>query len=185
MRPKEKKKETPTLSSHLRVVEPIDSDSHTITIQGLDFPVSMPYGAGHQCSEAEAEVLNQTRLENLRNNFAGKVKKAKAQGLTPESEAALREEFLRYERLYTFAARVGAAPQLSASQREAHKIAKGMVHEALRAKGHDPKTIPHAKMQEMVHALIARRPDITEEAERRIARARELTIEALGPDAHE
>ena len=41
----------------------------TISISGQAFDVSTPYAAGHTLTEAEAKVLNQTRAENIGNNF--------------------------------------------------------------------------------------------------------------------
>ena len=54
------------------------SESNTITIQGESFSVDMPYSEGHVCTSTQAGALNQTRAENLRNNFASSVKKAAA-----------------------------------------------------------------------------------------------------------
>jgi hypothetical protein len=47
---------------------------HTITIAGHRFNVPIPYKAGHVCTEGEANALNQTFAENIRNNLAAKAK---------------------------------------------------------------------------------------------------------------
>jgi hypothetical protein len=42
----------------------------SITILGLRFNVQSPYSAGHVCTKEEARVLNQKRLESIRNKLA-------------------------------------------------------------------------------------------------------------------
>ncbi len=49
-------------------------DTKNIIIQGQTFTASLPYAAGQALTESEARALNQVRLENIRNNFASKVK---------------------------------------------------------------------------------------------------------------
>jgi hypothetical protein len=48
-----------------------------VTIAGEVFKIDTPYTEGHTCTAGEASALNQVRHENLRNNFAKKVKDAK------------------------------------------------------------------------------------------------------------
>ena len=45
-----------------------------IIIQGVTFNVPTPYAEGHVLATNEASALNQLLHENLRNNFASKVK---------------------------------------------------------------------------------------------------------------
>jgi hypothetical protein len=45
-----------------------------ITILGLRFNVQSPYSAGHVCTKGEASVLNQKRLESIRNKLAATAK---------------------------------------------------------------------------------------------------------------
>lgn len=52
----------------------------SITIQGETFTVPQPYEAGDTLATNEASALNQVLAENLRNNFASKVKTAKENG---------------------------------------------------------------------------------------------------------
>jgi hypothetical protein len=47
-----------------------------ITISGHSFNVPVRYEEGHELTAGEASALNQTYHENLRNNFAKKVKDA-------------------------------------------------------------------------------------------------------------
>src|SRR6516162_9965317 len=47
---------------------------HEITIAGSRFVVPSPYKAGHTCTNGEANALNQTLAENVRNNLASRSK---------------------------------------------------------------------------------------------------------------
>jgi outer membrane receptor for Fe3+-dicitrate len=48
--------------------------THEITIAGSRFSVPLRYAAGHVLNDGEANALNQTMLENIRNNNAAKAK---------------------------------------------------------------------------------------------------------------
>ena len=48
-----------------------------VTIGGEQFTVALPYVAGHVINEGEANALNQTLVENCRNNLSGKAKDSK------------------------------------------------------------------------------------------------------------
>lgn len=108
----------------------------TITIQGLNFDVTAPYGEGHQITEAEAKALNQVRAENIRNNFAKRIKDAKEkhgdelpQEVVQELTAAVAEYDASYE--FTLAnTGNGAARVTDPVEREALSLARG----AIRAK---------------------------------------------------
>ena len=76
-----------------------------ITIQGVTFSAPTPYATGHVLTEIEANVLNQTYTENLRNNFAPQVKEAKEAGTF--DEASFATKFAEYAASYTFGATGG------------------------------------------------------------------------------
>ena len=48
-----------------------------ITIGGEKYLVPSPYSVGHVCTDGEANALNQTFVEAVRNNLAGKAKDGK------------------------------------------------------------------------------------------------------------
>lgn len=114
-----------------------------ITIQGVIFSVTTPYEAGHQITEAEAAALNQTRSENIRNNMATKVKKAKE--ALPEGQTELPEETLNelaaevqaYDEGYEFnlASVGGGARPKDPIEAEAVKLAKAAILGKLKANG--------------------------------------------------
>lgn len=79
-----------------------------ITIQKKTFKmlseVSNRYKAGHVLNENEAGVLNQTLAENLRNNFASKVRDGVEAGVDDET---LQQQFDDYATDYEFGVRTG------------------------------------------------------------------------------
>jgi len=168
--------------------EPAEAQTQQLTIQGMEFTAPAPYAEGHPLSAAEAVVLNQTFGENLRNNFAKRVKDAKDKaGEGKELDAAavksLVDEFAAYAEEYEFAGkRRGGTSKLDPVTREARKIAKGIVLEALKKKDMDVKTLPEGKLEELISLTIEKRPSITEEAQRRIDAAKAVAQEALGDD---
>lgn len=152
----------------------------TIKVQGILFPVSPRYSEGHPLTAQEAAVLNQTLYENLRNNFATHIRKsveesAKAAGvehdthtLSEDEVSTLQAKFVEYAAAYTFAApRAGRTP-VDPLQREMRAIAKERILAALAAKNVSVKSLPEGKMDEFIATAIANRPEIKDEAQRRL-----------------
>jgi hypothetical protein len=104
----------------------------TITIGGENFEVTTPYMAGHVLLEAESKVLNQTRAENIGNNFRSAVKEALASGGNLD---AVRANLVEYDRDYNFS--MGGTPRtpIDPIESEALKIAREVVKAKLAAKG--------------------------------------------------
>lgn len=94
----------------------------TISISGEAFEVSAPYVPGHVLNEAEAKVLNQTRAENIGNNFRAAVKKALEEGKIDEVRAAIAD----YDSKYEFSMTTARTP-IDPIEAEAIKIAKEVV----------------------------------------------------------
>jgi hypothetical protein len=118
------------------------SQTEQITIQGHPFRVPMRYQPGHQLSENEANALNQTLHENLRNIWSPRVKRALGEGTSPEQ---LQEEFDRYAAEYQFGRRQRRAGGDSASSETkvmsvALSLARDIVRRAVRDKGLDWST---------------------------------------------
>lgn len=108
-----------------------------LTINGHQFEVPEGLLAKYQvgytlATEGEAHALQQVFTENLRNNFAGKVK-AKLNGgeeLTPEDQAALQVEFDAYASKYEFGVRgAGGGPRTVKDpvEREVRKMAAAAI----------------------------------------------------------
>lgn len=167
-----------------------------ITIQGMQFEVDRPYVAGtHELTAGEAHALNQTRAENLRNNFASVVRAAmddyrKANGLAEDAEVPvdqldkedLESKFASYASEYEFAVGGGGGPRTPVDPvlREAQRIATTKVKEALGQKGIKISTVSKERMAEFVSAVIAKYPSITEEAKRRVETVGTIAVEGLG-----
>ncbi len=172
------------------------ASSTEITIQGLAFEVDLPYAAGeHVLTAGEANALNQTRAENLRNNFAPKVKKAmeeyrKANGLEDGAEFpitnldhdALIAEFTAYAGEYEFSTRAGGGGSRVPTDpvgKEAHRIAWDKIKAALTKQGIKIDSVGKEKKDELIKAALVKYPAITEEAKRRVESAAEIALDGL------
>lgn len=104
-----------------------------LTIAGKTFEVSSPYAAGVvELSEGEAHALNQTRHENIRNNFAKRVKEAKPD----ETDAVLQDLISKYDTEYAFGIRgTGAGVSRDPIQVEARSLARAAIRESLKKAG--------------------------------------------------
>lgn len=95
----------------------------TITISGQNFEISTPYAEGHTVTAIEAKVLNQTRAENIGNNFRKAVAEAVEKGNLSEVTAAI----AAYDAGYTFSAGGVARVPVDPIEAEAIRIAKAVV----------------------------------------------------------
>lgn len=166
-----------------------------ITIQGLEFEAPQPYKAGpRELTEGEASALNQTLAENLRNNFAPRIKAAqaeyrKANNLAEDAEVAvtsldqekLAEDFEKYASEYKFGVRTAGGPRTPSDPvgKEAHRIALAKVKTALKAKNIAADSVSKEKMAEYVKQVLDKYPAIREEAERRVQAAGSVAVEEL------
>lgn len=73
-----------------------------ITINGQEFTIEVPYTEGHVLTASEAGQLNQVYVENVGNNFRGRVKELLESGATVE---AIQAELDKYASEYEFGAR--------------------------------------------------------------------------------
>jgi len=95
----------------------------TITISGQNFEISTPYAEGQTLTAIEAKVLNQTRAENIGNNFRKQVTEAVGKGDLSQVTAAIAE----YDGAYTFSAGGIARTPIDPIEAEAFRIAKTVV----------------------------------------------------------
>lgn len=160
-----------------------------LTVQGIRFPLpTQPrYAEGHVLTSVEASVLNQTFAENLRNNWASKLKAkldivAKDVPIENVDQSiidALKSEFLTYAESYTFGYRVPKV-QLDPVEHLANKLAKDLVLGALRQKGIEVKSVPAEKLAEYVAGLLEKRPEIRKEATKRLKAQAAMAASILG-----
>lgn len=131
-----------------------DTPRAEITIQGATFQAPEPFEEGHQLNENEAAALNQLLHENLRNNFASKVKDAlgEVQGKVDDLDmTALQSEFDKYAEGYEFGVRrTGVRVPKDPVQHEAVKIAGALVRKALAKNKIKVAELPEGKFDELV-----------------------------------
>lgn len=150
-----------------------------ITIAGYTFDAPTPYAEGHPLTANEAGVLNQTYHENLRNNFAKKVKDAKdAEGtISDDKLSELSSAFAEYAQSYEFGVRLsgggGGAAKLDPVEAEARSIAKTMVTQAIREKGGKVKDVDKDRLETAI-ATLAGREDIVKLAKKRVKERNEV-----------
>ena len=95
-----------------------------ITINGQNFEIEVPYAEGHVLTAAEAGQLNQVYVENVGNNFRGRVKELLEAGSSVEE---IQKELDKYAETYEFGARRasgGARRVADPVQKEMRAMAK-------------------------------------------------------------
>jgi septin family protein len=161
-----------------------------VTIAGHQFTVPEGVLARYQIgttltTEGEVSTIRQTLTENLRNNFASKVKNAANGGeLTDEQLGALQNEFNEYAEKYQFGVRQAGAPRVVRDpiEREARKLAADNIKKAYFTKYGEK--IDKDQLAEAVDKLLAAKHDDYFKRARAIVRQREQTglddLEAAG-----
>jgi len=146
-----------------------------ITIAKHEFEVPSPYAAGHVLNENEAAALNQTFKENLRNNFAPKVK-AKATNedesvreLTEQEVAELQNELDTIAASYEFGVRGsrGESASLSPIEKHTRKVAHEALMGMLKAKNIKLKDVSEEKYEELI-SKISEKEEIKNAAQMRL-----------------
>lgn len=153
-----------------------------LVISTMPFKVPAPYFIGHVLTENEASALNGLLAENLRNNFAAKIKKdfeaADEKGTERPSLETLQTELTAYAETYEFGVRRAGSGTIGTStdpvERELNKMARELIKSRLKEKGVKLKSITEENLQELVDKLIAGRPALRLEAERRVNSLKEL-----------
>lgn len=157
------------------------TEKKTITISGHAFDVRQPFATGHVLTEGEANQLNQTWAENVRNNLAAKVKLAFSEEPTlevnPDTIGAI---VTSYDEAYEMTlATVGAKRVTDPIEVEARKIATEMLTDFLKKKG-----LSIRKLSEEVRvakiAEVAAKDSVVAMAKKRVAERTKRAEEALG-----
>lgn len=161
-----------------------DCATTTLVIQGIEFQVPQPYAAEHVMTGPEAVALNQVFAENMRNNFAPRVKKAIEEA--PEKSALnvdlvkLQKDFLGYCKIYEFGVRRtrSTAPS-DPVEAEALTLAIGVIKAAARAAGQKALLADKDAINDLAKKLIERDPQYRESAVKRIEAQRAVGAQAL------
>lgn len=148
----------------------------TILIDGEQFTITAPYVEGHQINAAEAKSLNQTRAENIGNNFRKQVKEAKEKG---ESLDAVRTALAEYDASYVFT--LGGVTRVAVDpvEREARKIALAAIKNKLAKEGRSIKDVDEAKLEAAVEKVMLQ-DDVIKLAKQRVAQAKKVQDIELG-----
>lgn len=155
-----------------------DAPTKVVKIAGHDFTLPEPFTADHLAGASElgnpeilAGVMNQTFHENIRNNFANKVKAAIKADEAPEDGAesvpfdlaALQTELDKYVAEYEFGVRRsgGSSGKTFADpvEQEMYNMAREKVKEALRKKNITLKTIENEKLEELISGVMGKYAD--------------------------
>ena len=165
-------------------------EQRRIKVEGLIFNAPAPYKAGHPLNENEANTLNQTFAENLRNNFAKKVKTARTEAQKngtefpqdgEEAPQDLQQEFSSYANDYEFGTRAaggggeGALPR-DPVDREAYIMARDLIRQHAKSKG---IKVDAEQIAGLIPGILAKRPEIKEEAQRRVSAKTSISLEEL------
>ena len=164
------------------------AEPKTATIQGIEFPVTQPYDAGHVLTEAEARALNQTRKENLVNQFRPKVKAHVDGDEEAFNSDQLQAEFAKIDAAYTFTiANVSAGAKYTPVEREARTLAKAYIRTKLAEKDRKLTDVPAGDTEETWAdkleteiAKVAALPEIVKLAEKNIKDREKLANMELG-----
>lgn len=151
--------------------------TRTITLPSdVSVSVPQPYAEGHVLSALEAEKLNHVLADNVRTSLTAKIKRlAEDPAFDPASVA---EEFQAYADAYTFVVR---SPRAAADpiEKEANKIAKEQVFAAIRRKGGNPTDYSAEQIAEYVAKVRQHKPEIRDEAARRVESSRQMAGDLL------
>lgn len=166
-----------------------------VTISGETFEIAAPYVAGHVLNEAEASVLNQTYLENIRNNAAGRIKAAKEAaekagtsfsldapigGEGEDAGKSLRQLISEYATTYEFGVRVARNSEpADPVEREARVIAREAISAKLRQSNVKRKDIADEAFEQAL-AKLAASDNVLAEARRRVDARNSIGLDELG-----
>ena len=142
----------------------------------ISVTVAQPYAEGHVLSALEADKLNHVFADNIRTSLIAKIKRVAEDKSVDVS--ALSDEFQGFADAYTFTVR---APRTAVDPvtKEAHKIAKEQVLAAIRRKGGNPADYTAEQLSEYIAKVIQHKPEIMEEAERRVNSSRQIAGDLL------
>lgn len=151
-----------------------------LTIAGQTFDV--PEAAiviGEPKTEGEVQVLQQVRRENIRNNFAARVKKATEEGYTQEKHQELQAALTEYANGYAFGVRSagGGTRIVDPVEREARRECGEVIKAAYFAK--KGERLKGEALSEAVDKLMELKGDDYRTRARRTLRDRERAGEDL------
>lgn len=156
----------------------------SFTIGGLTFKIAEPYAEGHTLTAGEADALNQTFRENVRNNLASDIAEAveasKKEGAPALDHAKLQADVEAYSSGYEFGQRgPGGGRVTDPVEAAAMDIARELVKQAIRSKGLKLSDYKAATISELARGAIAANPGITEQARVRVEAEQKAATQLL------
>lgn len=155
----------------------------TVQIAGVEFELSTPYAEGQTINEFEAKALNQTRLENIGNNFRKAIKAAVEGVEGAKSLDAIRAEIAEYDANYQFTARAsGGGSTKTPLEKMAEKLAKAYLGMVLKQKDMTMKAYIEANGKEAFDAKVAEvaeHPDIVKRAKEELKAQEKMAAQTL------
>lgn len=155
-----------------------------ITVQGFRLSVPVPFAEGHQLTETEAAVLNQTLAENLRNNFGSQIKKSREDAEAAGNEYApaaadLQAAFNDYVAEYEFGAkRGGGGVTVDPTERKARSLAKDTIKRAVQHKGLKIKDVGNEKITALADSYFEQNAEVLMQQATELLAAEERAKEA-------
>lgn len=142
----------------------------------ISVTVAQPYETGHVLTDAEAAKLNQVLADSVRAALNAKLKK-----LSDDSNfdaAATQGSFQSFADAYSFSIR-STKSAADPVEKEAHKLAKEQVFAAIRKKNGNPRDYSEAQIAEYIALVLTKKPEIREEAARRVNSSRQIAGDLL------
>jgi len=161
-------------------------ETKTISVSGVEVVISTPYAAGHTITEAEAKALNQTRAENIGNNFRKRIKAAQDGDAGAEPLDKILADLAAYDASYQFtlASTGGSRSTMTPLEKETNRVAKGWLVAKLKEAGSSLKKYTDEKGEDFVAgklAEIAGSEAIIAQAKKNLANAQK-SAEAVSVD---
>lgn len=147
------------------------------TIASKEFEVYKPYSEGHPLSAGEASAMNQVFSENLRNNFAKKVKEANEAGTFDQE--TFQELLDKYATEYEFGVRTssgGTRAPADPVEARALNLAKTAVRNKIKEAGHSLKDFSAEAISERAKKAVESNPKFRELAAAQIAEESSIDV---------
>lgn len=157
-------------------------EAKQIIVAGEAVMCPQPYEPGHPLTEAEAKALNQVYSENVRNNTAARIKKAKEEGGDVAAAVAEAEEYARnYE--FSMPSTGTSRRVMDPVEREARSIARELIKSKLEESGRKLKDVDKEKLDAKIDEVAANE-DVLKLARKRVSEKKKLADVGLqGLDA--
>jgi hypothetical protein len=163
-----------------------DFNSPKIKVESYTFRGLLRYAEGHQLTEHEALALNKFLHDSAKSGFRASVTKAielaKKEGreaLTEQEVSDLQSELLETLSTYDFKTLRKPRESVPPVIKEARKLIKPLVLNFLKTKGVDPDSLGDERMEKLLDQALEKRPDVMNEAKRRVEAIKSLGDEIL------